>query len=67
MKFSIANATKDLGYLNRMLTDAGITTPLAALTHKAFVHAGENGFADGLVGALVADHAATNKVDIGKC
>jgi len=67
MKFSIANATKDLRYLNNMLANAGISTPMAALTHNAFVHAGNNGFSDGLVGALVADQAAMNKVDIGKC
>jgi len=67
MKFSIANATKDLRYLNRMLAEAAVSTPMAALTHNAFLHAGNNGFADGLVGALVADQAAMNKVDIGKC
>lgn len=67
MKFSIANATKDLRYLVRMLADAPINAPMAAATHNAFVHAGKNGFADALVGALVADQAATNKVDIGKC
>lgn len=35
--------------------------------HNAFVYAGDNGFADGLVGMLVADQAAMNKVDIGRC
>ncbi len=67
MKFSIANATKDLRYLNSMLAEASAATPMAALTYNAFVHAGNNGFADGLVGALVADQAAMNNVDIGKC
>lgn len=66
MKFSIANATKDLRYLNRMLAEARVSAPLAALTHDALVHAGNNGFAQGLVGALVADLAKANRVEIGK-
>jgi len=67
MKFSIANASKDLRYLNRMLSDAQITAPMAALVHNALLHAANNGFTDALVGALVADQAQANKVDIGKC
>jgi len=67
MKFSIANASKDLRYLNRMLSDAQITAPMAALVHNALLHAVNNGFTDALVGALVADQAQANKVDIGKC
>ncbi|NRA15455.1 MAG: NAD(P)-dependent oxidoreductase [Oceanospirillaceae bacterium] len=67
MKFSIANASKDLGYLNRMLSDAQVTAPMATLVHNALLHAANNGFTNGLVGALVADQAKANKVDIGKC
>ncbi|EPJ45465.1 MAG: beta-hydroxyacid dehydrogenase, 3-hydroxyisobutyrate dehydrogenase [Osedax symbiont Rs2] len=67
MKFSIANACKDLRYLNSMLSDAQITAPMAALVHNALLHAANNGFTDALVGALVADQAQANKVDIGKC
>ncbi|MBT3239156.1 MAG: NAD(P)-dependent oxidoreductase, partial [Rhodospirillaceae bacterium] len=50
MKFSIANATKDLRYLNRMLADAGVVSPLGNATHSAFLQAGKDGFDDGLVG-----------------
>lgn len=66
MKFSIANATKDLTYLNSMLAGAKLSTPMAALTLNAFIHAGNNGQADGLVGAIVADQSAMNNLDIGK-
>ena len=67
MKFSIANATKDLSYLNKMMTDATVGTAMASATQNAFVHAGKNGFEKELVGSLVADQAAMNGVDIGKC
>jgi 3-hydroxyisobutyrate dehydrogenase-like beta-hydroxyacid dehydrogenase len=66
MKFSIANAAKDLRYLNRMLADAGVMSPLGNATHNAFVQAGKAGFADGLVGHLVKAQAELNKVEIGK-
>lgn len=67
MKFSIANATKDLSYLNKMMTDATVGSAMASATHNAFVHAGKNGFEKELVGSLVADQAVMNGVDIGKC
>jgi 3-hydroxyisobutyrate dehydrogenase-like beta-hydroxyacid dehydrogenase len=66
MKFSIANATKDLRYLNCMLADAGVMSPLGNATHNAFVQAGKAGFADGLVGHLVRAQAELNKVNVGK-
>jgi 3-hydroxyisobutyrate dehydrogenase-like beta-hydroxyacid dehydrogenase len=66
MKFSIANATKDLRYLNSMLADAGVMSPLGNATHNAFVQAGKAGFADGLVGHLVRAQAELNKVNVGK-
>ena len=67
MKFSIANATKDLRYLNSMLADAGVVSPLGNATHNAFLQAGKAGYADGLVGHLVKAQAELNKVSIGKC
>lgn len=67
MKFSIANATKDLRYLNRMLADAGSMSPLGNATHNAFVQAGKAGFRDGLVGDLVRAQSGLNNVEIGKC
>lgn len=67
MKFSIANAIKDLGYLNNMLDAAGVLFPLGNATHNAFVQAGNAGFADGLVGHLVKAQSELNKVQIGKC
>ncbi len=67
MKFSISNATKDLRYLNRMLADAGVMSPLGNATHNAFVQAGKAGFADGLVGHLVKAQSELNKLEIGKC
>lgn len=67
MKFSIANATKDLRYLNRMLADAGVIAPLGNATHNAFVQAGKAGFANGLVGHLVKAQSELNKVEIGEC
>jgi 3-hydroxyisobutyrate dehydrogenase-like beta-hydroxyacid dehydrogenase len=67
MKFSIGNATKDLRYLNRMLADEGVLSPLGNATHNAFVQAGKAGFADGLVGHLVKAQSDLNKLEIGKC
>ncbi len=67
MKFSIANATKDLRYLNRMLADAKVMSPLGNATHNAFIQAGKAGFADGLVGHLVQAQSNLNKLNIGKC
>jgi 3-hydroxyisobutyrate dehydrogenase-like beta-hydroxyacid dehydrogenase len=67
MKFSIANATKDLRYLKSMLADAGVQSPMGNAAHNAFVHAGKAGFADGLVGHLVKAQSEMNKVEIGKC
>ncbi|WP_434361757.1 NAD(P)-dependent oxidoreductase [Parasalinivibrio latis] len=66
MKFSVANARKDLNYLNKMLNDNNVSSPLAALVLNVFVRASNNGHEDGLVGAIVAEHATANNLEIGK-
>lgn len=60
MKFSIANATKDLGYYRRMSAAAGLAAPMGAAVHERLVEAGQAGFADELVGHLVAASLKAN-------
>ena len=60
MKFSLANAEKDLRYLLRMLGAAGQATPVGAAVHAAFLQARNGGYGDGLVGHLVAAQARAN-------
>lgn len=60
MKFSIANAAKDLGYFNRMTGIAGLAAPLGAVVQDRLVTAGKLGFDAGLVGHLVAASLVLN-------
>jgi 3-hydroxyisobutyrate dehydrogenase-like beta-hydroxyacid dehydrogenase len=60
LKFSIANAAKDLRYYNRMTGTAGLAAPMGALVHDRLVTARKLGFDDGLVGHLVAASLALN-------
>jgi len=63
MKFSIANATKDLGYFNRMAGSVSLEAPMGAAVHQRLVAAGELGFEEGLVGHLVAAALKANQLE----
>lgn len=60
LKFSLANAQKDLGYFVDMAMNAGIAAPMGAAVHNQLATARAVGFDDGVVGHLVA---ATLKVN----
>ena len=54
LKFSIANAEKDLRYYTRMTGDFGMAAPMGPAVHNQLMAARKLGFEDGLVGHLVA-------------
>ncbi len=54
MKFSLANAQKDLGYFVDMAMTAGIVAPMGAAVHNQLAAARAVGYDEGLVGHLVA-------------
>ena len=54
LKFSIANAEKDLRYYNRMTGEFGIAAAMGPAVHNQLMSARKLGFEDGLVGHLVA-------------
>lgn len=64
MKFSLANAAKDLRYYNRMAMDIPLAGPMGPAVHEALVHAINAGYGDALVGALVAARADLNRIDV---
>jgi len=64
LKFSLANAAKDLRYLNRMLADVPLAGPMAPAVHNALVHAINTGYESGLVGEMVAAHCKSNRVEL---
>jgi 3-hydroxyisobutyrate dehydrogenase-like beta-hydroxyacid dehydrogenase len=66
-KFSIANAFKDLRYLESMADAAGIINPLGNATKNAFATAAaaSGGGTDHYVPMLVSHIAAANDVDLG--
>ncbi len=65
MKFSIANAAKDLGYFNRMADSALLAAPMGAAVHEQLDAAARLGFSDGLVGHLIAAALKLNRLEDG--
>jgi 3-hydroxyisobutyrate dehydrogenase-like beta-hydroxyacid dehydrogenase len=53
LKFTVANAAKDLRYYNRMIADVPIAALMGPAVHTALVQAMNAGHADGLVGDVV--------------
>jgi 3-hydroxyisobutyrate dehydrogenase-like beta-hydroxyacid dehydrogenase len=65
MKFSIANASKDLGYFNRMADSVSMAAPMGMAVQERLETAGAIGFSDGLVGHLVAAALKLNQLEDG--
>lgn len=63
LKFSLANAAKDLRYYNRMVADVPLTAPMGPSVLNALVGALAN-YPEGLVGHMVAAHCQANKVEL---
>jgi 3-hydroxyisobutyrate dehydrogenase-like beta-hydroxyacid dehydrogenase len=66
MRFSIANAMKDLGYYRNMASAANVEHPLGDEVHRILAAASTAGRPQGLVGELVAAAAQRNHLEIGK-
>jgi 3-hydroxyisobutyrate dehydrogenase-like beta-hydroxyacid dehydrogenase len=64
-KFSIANAFKDLRYLEAMADAAGLVNPLGNAVKNSFAIANAAGGADHYVPMLTSHIAAANGVDLG--
>ncbi len=64
LKFSLANAAKDLGYYSRMAETASLTNKLGKAVHNALVEGMESGFADGYVGDLIRTQSKLNNLQI---
>src|SRR5690606_2243821 len=60
MRFGIANAAKDLGYYTRMTDAVPLTGTLGHGVRHALLEARNLGFADALVGHLIAAQALVN-------
>src|SRR3546814_13245692 len=60
IRFGIANATKDLGYYTRMTDAVPLTGTLGHAVRHALLQARHLGFADALVGHLIAAPAGVN-------
>jgi 3-hydroxyisobutyrate dehydrogenase-like beta-hydroxyacid dehydrogenase len=56
LKFSLANAAKDLRYYNRMVSDVPLSGGMGPAVQNALVQALNGGFPEGLVGDMVAAH-----------
>ena len=63
LKFSLANAAKDLRYYNRMVADVPLTAPMGPAVLNSLVSALAN-FPEGMVGHMVASHCKLNKVEL---
>jgi 3-hydroxyisobutyrate dehydrogenase-like beta-hydroxyacid dehydrogenase len=64
LKFSLANAAKDLRYYNRMISEVPLFAHMGPAVHNALVQAINTGFSDGLVGEMVAAHCKVNGIDL---
>jgi 3-hydroxyisobutyrate dehydrogenase-like beta-hydroxyacid dehydrogenase len=64
LKFSLANAAKDLRYYNRMISDVPLFAHMGPSVHNALVQAINTGFSNGLVGEMVAAHCKVNGVEL---
>jgi 3-hydroxyisobutyrate dehydrogenase-like beta-hydroxyacid dehydrogenase len=63
LKFSLANAEKDLRYYNRMTGEAGMAAPMGPAVHNQLMAARKLGFETALVGHLVAAALKLNALD----
>jgi 3-hydroxyisobutyrate dehydrogenase-like beta-hydroxyacid dehydrogenase len=63
LKFSLANAEKDLRYYSRMTGEHGMAAPMGPAVHNQLMTARKLGFDDGLVGHLVAAALKLNGLD----
>ena len=66
MKFSIANAAKDLKYYNRMANLEGLQAQMGPAVLGRLEEAGKLGFEDGLVGHLVAAALKLNGLEASR-
>jgi len=66
LKFSMANATKDLRYYNRMIADVPLSALMAPAVHNSLIQAMNNGYSQGLVGDMVRSHCKLNGVELEK-
>lgn len=66
MKFSIANARKDLRYYTHMTETLPIVSFMGEAVHQTFVHAVTQGFADKLIPSLIEVQEKTNGFQIVK-
>lgn len=65
-KFSIANAAKDLRYLNKMASDANVVNIMAGAAKHYYTHAEATGYADDYV-PMLSDHVGLlNGVDMAE-
>lgn len=64
LKFSLANAAKDLRYYNRMTSEIPLSANMGPAVLNALVQAMNGGHADGLVGEMVAAQCAANGVSL---
>src|SRR5258706_16570 len=56
LKFSLVNAAKDLRYYNRMIAEVPLSANMGPQVLNSLVRAIHAGFAEGLVGDMVAAH-----------
>lgn len=64
LKFSLANAAKDLRYYNRMIAEVPLSAHMGPAVHNALVQAINTGFSEGLVGEMVRAHCKLNGVEL---
>ena len=65
LKFTLANAAKDLRYYNRMVADVPLTAPMGPSVLNSLVGALAKN-PDGFVGHMVAAHCQQNGVELKK-
>ena len=67
LKFSLANAAKDLRYYNRMISDVPLSAHMGPAVHNSLVQAINTRLSrDGLVGDMVAANCKVNGVTLKK-
>jgi 3-hydroxyisobutyrate dehydrogenase-like beta-hydroxyacid dehydrogenase len=64
LKFSLANAAKDLRYYNRMVSDIPLSGAMGPAVQNSLVQALNSGFPEGLVGDMVAAQCKLNGVTL---
>ena len=64
MKFSLANAGKDVRYFNATADDAGLAVPLAAALNQSLKQALALGFGDAMVPAMILAKGKANGMDL---